>query len=149
MNYNTVKQFKILLIASGLFNIIFALPLLIPEVSNLYLEVLSNINVFLGLGGEAFSIPINSIHSLLINTAGIDLVLIGVIILICSKEPLKNTKIIAANAIGRTIFFFVIGYHILANNLIRLVLVFGIIDLIISILFIYFVLKTKPKTVHK
>lgn len=144
MKINSIeKQFRGILVFSGLFNIIFASPLLIPEISNYYLFFISSLNDALHLGGMAFSLPSNPVHSLLINTAGIDLVLIGVVVLICSSNPMKHRKIILANAIGRTIFFGVVLYYVIVHDLLRIVLVFGVIDLIISCLFLVYTQRMK------
>lgn len=46
----------------------------------------------MGLGGNSISIPSDIFHTLFINTAGIGLVLIGVIVLAVSSDPLSRTN---------------------------------------------------------
>lgn len=139
----TVKQFKNLLQFSGVFNIASAFLLIIPVVYEYYLLFINDINFALGLGGQAVSIPTNPLNALLINTAGIDLVLIGAIVLVVSRKPLKNRAIILLNGIGRLLFALVITYYVFAADLIRIVVVFGLIDVFISIGFLYFLNKTR------
>ncbi len=74
----TLKQFRKLLFFSGVFNIVLALPLVFPVVYEKYFHLLWTINQFFGLGGKELIPPEEGINALLINTAGIDLVLIGV-----------------------------------------------------------------------
>lgn len=117
--------------------------LIFPIAYEEYLKFFNYINFSLNLGGKPFTIPDNPLHALFINTAGIDLVLIGIIILIVSKNPLKNTKIILFNALGRILFALIIAYYILVADVIRIILVFGLIDVFISIGFLIYLFKLK------
>jgi len=74
----TVKQFSRLLFFSGAFNIILAFPLIFPVIYERYFELLWAANQFLSLGGKQLIPPEEGINALLVNTAGIDLVLIGI-----------------------------------------------------------------------
>ncbi len=139
----SIKQFRNLLFFSGSFNIILALPLAFPFLYEKYFILLTNINTYLNLGGEEILPPRDGIPALLINTAGIDLVLIGVVVFYTGFNPLKNLFIPLANAIGRILFAFVIVYYVLFYDIARLVLIIAGIDLAISIGFFYFLFKLK------
>lgn len=143
MNDKSLKQFKNLLRFSGIFNIVSAFLLIIPVVYEYYLLFFNDVNAALGLGGQPVSIPTNPLNALLINTAGIDLVLIGAIVLVASRKPLRNRKIILLNGIGRLVFALIIAYYIFVADLIRIIVIFGLIDVIISIGFLYFLRKTR------
>ena len=143
MKDKTLKRFKNLLKFSGIFNIVSASLLIFPIVYEHYLLFFNQINFALGLGGQAVSIPTNPLNALLINTAGIDLVLIGAVVLVVSKNPLKNRIIILLNAVGRLLFAIIIAYYVFTADLIRIIIVFGLIDVAISIGFLYFLKKTK------
>jgi hypothetical protein len=143
MKNKNLKQFKSLLRFSGIFNIASAALLIIPVVYEYYLLFFNDINLALGLGGQPVSIPTNPLNALLINTAGIDLVLIGAIVLVVSKDPLRNRTIIILNSIGRLLFAFIIGYYVIVADLIRIIIVFGLIDVFISMGFLYYLNKTK------
>jgi len=142
MSDKTLNQFRNLLRFSAVFNIVSAFLLIIPVVYEYYLLFFNDINYALGLGGQPVSIPTNPLNALLINTAGIDLVLIGAIILVVSKNPLKNRTIILMNGIGRLLFALIIAYYVFAADLIRIIVAFGIIDVTISIGFLYYLKKT-------
>lgn len=140
-----VKQFRRLLLFSGIFNISAATLFIFPIVFEYYLEFFNWLNDLLYLGGGHISKPLDSFHALFINTAGIDLVLIGSIVLLTASNPLNRTnrKIILLNGIGRTLFAFIIGYYAIYRDLIGIFVVIGIIDVIITVGFLYFLRKTK------
>jgi len=139
----TINQFRRLLFFSGAFNITLALPLAFPIVSERYLLFLWEVNRFFSLGGREIIYPKEGIASLFINTAGIDLVLIGVIVLYAGFDPLNRKFIPLANAVGRTLFAAVIVYYVIALDIARLVLVIGGMDVAISIGFVYYLVKLK------
>lgn len=143
MNNKVLKQFRIMLRFSGMFNILSAFLLMLPVVYQYYLLFFNDINFALGLGGQPVAIPTNPLNALLINTAGIDLVLIGAIVIIVSKNPLRNRTIILLNGIGRLLFAFIIAYYVLVADLIRIIIAFGLIDVFISFGFLYYLKKTK------
>jgi hypothetical protein len=140
---NTIHRFSLLLRFSGVFNIVSAFMLIFPIAYEAYLKFFNYLNLALNLGGKPVTIPENPLHALFINTAGIDLVLIGVIVLVVSKNPLKNRKIILFNGLGRILFAFVILYYVLVADVIRIIMVFGVIDVFISIGFLIYLYKLK------
>ncbi|NTV68284.1 MAG: hypothetical protein HGB06_11555 [Chlorobaculum sp.] len=75
-----IKLFKKLLVFSGLFNIVLAAPLIIPGFFKSYIKGICSLNDAMGFGGVRPVLPEDGLSQLLINTAGIDLVLIGSIL---------------------------------------------------------------------
>jgi hypothetical protein len=140
---NTVNQFKALLLFSGIFNIVLATPLIFPFLYKQYFQLLWHINVLLSLGGNQPLPPTEGINALLINTAGIDLVLIGVIVIYASLDPINRKFIPIVNAFGRILFASIIIYYCIAYDIARIVLVIGVIDVVISLGFCYYLLKIK------
>lgn len=141
----SVVHFKRFLRFSGLFNITAAFLFMIPHIYAPYLAFFNRLNALLGLGGRDITLPTDIFHTLFINTAGIDLVLIGAIVLIVSKNPLSTTsrQIILANGIGRSLFTVIIGYYAVTESLIGIFVVIGAIDLCITLVFLYYLYKTK------
>ncbi|WP_455672533.1 hypothetical protein [Phocaeicola sp.] len=137
--------FKRFLKFSGVFNIIAATFFIFPQLYKFYIVFYNEVNEFLRLGGTPISIPINPFHELMINTAGIDLVLIGSIILFVSNNPigLTNRKIIISNGIGRLLFFFIVGYYSIYDELLHIIIPFAVIDFFIALIFFYLLYKTK------
>jgi hypothetical protein len=133
-----LRRFRALLTFSGLFNVVLAAPLMVPELHARYFALLWKLNGALSLGGQEPVAPVGGVGALLVNTAGIDLVLIGVIVLYAAGDPLARRFIPAANAAGRTVFAGVIAYYVIAYDVARIVTLIGGIDLAISVAFVYF-----------
>ena len=142
-----IKRFKKLLIFSGLFNIVLAFPLIIPEFFKSYINFIYYLNEAIRLGGVKPVLPEDGLSQLLINTAGLDLILIGSIVLVSSIDPIKFRLIPLLNAIGRTLFAAIIVYYILVYDVLRFVLIIGIIDILISMGFVYFLVQTRKKDI--
>ena len=71
------------------------------------------------------------------------IVLIGSIVLVSAIAPLKYRLIPLLNAVGRTLFAVIIVYYVIAYDIMRFVLVIGVIDVLISIGFIYFLMAIR------
>ncbi len=139
----TIVHFRRLLLFSGAFNIVLAAPLIPPSVYEWYLEFLWKVNSLLGLGGVRPLPLTEGIYALFVNTAGIDLVLIGAIVLYSAFDPVKRIAIPALNAGGRTLFAGIVVYYCVSRDVMGLILVIGIIDVLISCGFMYFIVKLK------
>jgi hypothetical protein len=138
-----INRFRKLLVCSGLFNIVLAAPLIIPGFYKSYINFICYLNNAIGLGGVKPVLPEDGLSQLLINTAGIDLVLIGSIVIVSSADPVKFRMIPLLNATGRTLFASVVVYYVLVYGVLRFVLIIGVIDVLISIGFAYFLVKTR------
>lgn len=138
-----LAQFRWLLFASGSFNIVLAAPLAVPHLAGPYLALLWDINQMLGLPGAPPVVPPPGVGAMLANTAGIDLVLIGTLVIYAGLDPLRRRFIIVANAIGRVIFALLIVYYVITANLAILVLIIGFIDLAISAGFVHFLIRLR------
>ena len=127
----------------AIFNIVLAAPLIIPVIFEKYFQFLWAVNQLLRLGGKQIVPPKEGINALLVNTAGIDLVLIGVIVFYSGFDPIRRKFIPLASAIGRTLFAVIIVYYCIVFDIARLVLVIGGIDILISTGFIYYLIKLR------
>lgn len=138
-----LKAFSNLLFFSGAFNIALAAPLMIPGFTARYFAFLWALNEGVHLGGARPVAPLEGVNGLLVNTAGIDLVLIGVIVIYAGFSPATRLFIPLVNAIGRTVFACVVIYYVVAFDVARIVLVLGVIDLAISAGFFYYIVKIR------
>lgn len=129
---DTLRNFRFLLVFSGLFNILVAGPLMLPGFSDSYLFYLSDLNASLHLGGLPYLRPVNPAHMLLMNTAGIDLVIIGALVLYAAFDPDGRRGIALFSAIGRLLFAAITGYYVLTAHLMPLVLAPALVDVAIS-----------------
>ncbi|MGB3588806.1 MAG: hypothetical protein WBA23_19835 [Tunicatimonas sp.] len=133
-NERTLQQW---LTFSGWFNILAAFPLMMPGLADLYLTQLSRLNTALGWGGAIYEVPNLPVHALLINTAGADLVLVGLVVLYAARQPLARKGIIVLNAIFRSLFIVVVLYYVFSFDLMRLFVLFALADVIIVAGFAY------------
>lgn len=143
MNNKTLKNFKILLKVSGLFNMTVAFLFIFPFTYEYYIEFFNIVNESFYLGGSLITIPTDTFHSLFINTAGIDLVLIGSFVLLASIDPLSkiSKSIIIFNGAGRFLFSIIIVYYTITKGMIGIFVVIGMIDIIITSGFIFYLNK--------
>lgn len=137
------SNFSKLLIFSGLFNITLALPLAFPGSVAPYFQFMWFMNQWLGLGGIEPAVALSPINAFFVNTAGIDLVLVGIIVIYSGLAPLKRKFIPIANAAGRTIFAVLVVYYTVIFDLVQIILVIGAIDLVISTGFVYYLLRLR------
>ena len=143
-----IKRFSKLIFFSGTFNIVLAFPLIFPLFYEKYFQLLWRVNQFLNLGGKEFIPPKEGINALLINTAGIDLVLIGIIVFYAGFDPVQRRFIPMVNAIGRALFAVIVVYYCIVFDIARLVLFIGAIDVLISAGFCYYLIKLKKRIVY-
>jgi len=114
-----------------------------PVIHEKYFQFLWAVNQFFSLGGKQLIVPKEGINALFVNTAGIDLVLIGVIVFYSGFDPIRRKFIPLANAIGRTLFAAIVVYYCIVFDIARLILVIGGIDLLISAGFCYYLIKLR------
>ena len=145
MNAN-LKPLRRLLLFAGFFNISLAFPLAVPWLIGPYLGALSSLDATLGLGGKPLEVPAPGAPALLANTAGIDLVLIGVLVLYAAFDPARRTFIVVANAAGRLLFALVVAYYVVAFDVARIVLAIAGIDVAIGIGFVTLLLPARGPT---
>lgn len=136
-----------LLTFAGVFNILLASPLVVPCLIGPYLGALSSVNALLALGGKPLEVPAAGAPALLANTAGIDLVLIGVLVIYAALDPRRRSFIVVANAAGRLLFALVVAYYVLRFDVARLVLGIAGIDVALGLAFLY-LLRREPAPVE-
>jgi hypothetical protein len=132
------RWFRRLLIVGGIYNIVLAAPLVPPGLYRGYFDLLWNVNRALGLGGVRPIPPESGIVGFLVNTAGLGLVVIGVLVAASSVDPHRYRLIPLVNVVGRGAFVATILYYVVAYDIARIVLVVGSIDVVICLGFIYF-----------
>ena len=143
LDVRRTKRFRAFLVFSGLFNITLAAPLMLPELTGRYLALLWRVNGLLSLGGREPVAPAGGVGALLAYTAGVDLVLIGVLVLYAARDPLSRWFIPAANAAGRSAFALIVLYYVVVYEVARIVLLIGLVDVIVSGVFAYYLLSLR------
>lgn len=142
---DTIHSFRTLLLFGGLFNILFASPLMFPGFADNYLYFLSYMNGLMHLGGHPYVRTVNPAHSLLVNVAGIDLVLIGSMVIYAAFDPDKRKGIVLLNVIGRLVFAALAAYYVFALSLMPLVLAPAVVDIGFCIGFLGFLVVLQKR----
>lgn len=142
-----IKNFKTWVVGAGLFNIIAAFPLAMPFTLKFFYSFWNRLNHLLGLGGQDLVVPENGNNLLWINTCGLALFLVGLLLLYASKDLKNRMGIPLLNGIIRIAFSFLVMYYVIVADISRIILVIAVIDLIIAVVFIYYysILKNKQK----
>lgn len=107
-----------------------------PGLDDRYLQFLSGLNASMGFGGTPMVMPAHPAHELLINTAGIDLVLIGAMVLYAASDPERRQGIVLLNAIGRLLFAAIAAWYVLDAGLLPLVLLVALVDVVTGFVFL-------------
>jgi hypothetical protein len=134
-------RFRGVLTFSGLFNIVLAAPLMVPELYRSYLALLWKLNKVLSLDGQEPIVSSGGISALFVNTAGIDLVLIGLFVLYSAGKPLSRRYIPAVNAAARLVFAGIIFYYVIVYDIARVVMLIGCVDILISGVFAWYLIS--------
>ena len=134
---------------AGIFNLIAASPLATPFSYSSYLTLLGSLNKSLGLQGQALTPTTDSFGILAINTAGLALALVGLLLIYAATNLKERVGIPLMNAIARLIFTGLVVYYLLTVDLARIILGIAFIDTVIAVVFLYFILIRKNDGIYK
>lgn len=132
-------------LGAGIFNVIAAFPLSMPFLYRQYYALFNSINSMFGLGGREVFPPAEGENMLFINTAGLALVLVGMLLIYASNNIRYRIGIPFLNAIVRMVFSFLLLYYIFTENILRILMVIGVIDIVIAISFFYHIYQINSK----
>jgi hypothetical protein len=105
----------------------------------IFLGISNGLNKALGLGGTLGALPTNVNNLLMINTLGVILVFLGILLIIASLDLEKRAWFVFWEGLIRIVFFVLSLYFILFKSVAPIVLIFGVIDLIIAIIYMYYI----------
>ncbi len=132
-----MKALKNWVIGAGVFNVIAAFPLAMPFTVNSFYAFWNFLNHSLNLEGQDFVLPENGNNLLWINTCGLALFLVGLMLLYASRDLENRMGIPLLNGIIRVIFSILVVYYVVVFDISRIILAIAIIDVIIGIMFFY------------
>ena len=93
----------------------------------------------LGLGGTVLSMPENLNNLVMINILGLIVVFVGIFLIIASLDIEKRAWFVFWEGLGRIFVFLFFLYYVLFSSAGQILLLFGIIDLIIGIIYMYYI----------
>ncbi|MFH1635999.1 MAG: hypothetical protein ABIG63_18560 [Chloroflexota bacterium] len=79
-----------------------------------------------------------------INTSGLALCLVGLMLIYASMNLKDRIGIPFLNAVARIIFAILLVYYVVVQDIAKILLSLAAIDLVISVAFIYYILALRP-----
>jgi hypothetical protein len=128
---------------TGIFNIVAYAPLLCPFTLKIFLGTSSGLGNALGLGGTVLSMPENVNHVIMINLLGLMVVFLGIFLIIASLDMEKRAWLVFWIGVTKISVFLFFLYFVLFSSAAQILLLFGIIDLIIGIIYMYYIFTIK------
>jgi hypothetical protein len=129
-------------LGAGVFNIVAAFPLSLPFFYKHYYAIFNALNAGASLGGGTLLPPTDG-NGLFINTMGLALVLVGMMMIYASKDLDHRKGIPLLNAIIRLVFPVYLIYYLAARQLPWILALFGVVDIAISMNLFYYLHKSR------
>ena len=138
-----IEHFRRWVFWTGIFNIVAYSALLCPVTLKIFLSTSNGLGDALGLGGTVFSMPENVNHVIMINILGLLVVFLGIFLIMASLDIEKRVWFVFLEGLVRFFVFLFFLYYVLFSNAGQILLLFGIIDLIIGIICMYYIFTIK------
>jgi len=128
---------------TGIFNIVAYVALLCPFTLKIFLDTSKGLSNTVGLGGTALSMPENVNNVIMINILGLVVVFLGIFLIIASLDIERRAWFVFWEGLTRIFVFLFFLYFVLYGSAAHILLLFGIIDLIIGIIYMYYIFSIK------
>jgi hypothetical protein len=139
MTSDKTGRFRRWVFWTGIYDIVAFGVLACPFTLKMFLSVSNGLNEALGLGGTLAAFPVNANNLLMINTLGVILIFLGIMLIVASLDIERRAWFVFWEGLIRIIFFILSFYVILFKGAAQIVFVFGIIDLIIAVIYLYYI----------
>jgi Ca2+/Na+ antiporter len=143
MNDAASAPFRKWVLGAGIFNTIAAFPLSMPYLYKYFYAFLKSVNAAMGLGGTELIPPKEGVNVLLVNTAGLAVVLVGLMLIYASADLKNRRGIPFLNAIARLIFCGLLIYYLLVEDIARILIAYVLIDTFIACVFLYYIFRLR------
>ncbi len=143
MGVTLMNSFQKWVFGAGVFNVVAGFPLAMPFLYRSYYIIFNSLNHKIGLGGMDLEPPVEGINMLLINTAGLALALVGLMLIYASANLKTRIGIPFLNAVIWLIFSGLLVYYMIAEDISRILVSLAVIDIVIAIAFLYFIFQFK------
>ena len=124
---------------TGIFNIVAYAALMCPFTLKIFFGTSTGLSNALGLGGTVLSMPENVNNVIMINILGLIVVFLGIFLIIASLDIEKRAWFVFWEGLTRIFVFLFFLYYVLFSSAAQILLLFGIIDLIIGIIYMYYI----------
>ncbi|MGD2126276.1 MAG: hypothetical protein PVG99_09365 [Desulfobacteraceae bacterium] len=137
------EHFRLWVFWTGIFNIVGYAALMCPFSLKIFMGASNGLGRALGLGGTALSMPENVNHVLMINILGLVVVFLGILLIIASLDIEKRAWFVFWEGLLRIFVFLFFLYYVLFSSAAQITLMFGVIDLIIGLIYMYYIFTIK------
>jgi hypothetical protein len=124
---------------TGIFNIVVYGALVCPFSLKIFVDISNSLSSAIGLGGAVLTLPSNVNNLMMINTLGLLLIFLGIFLVIASMDIQNRAWLPFWEGLLRIIFFLLSLYFVIFKNSSQIVLVFGLVDLVIGIIYWYYI----------
>lgn len=124
---------------TGIFNVVAYGSLVCPFTLKTFFDISNALKNASGLGGAVFLLPSNVNNLLMINTVGLIVIFLGILLIIASFDIQNRAWFVFWEGWVRTIFFLYSLYFVIFKGAAQLLIVFGLIDLFIAIIYWYYI----------
>jgi hypothetical protein len=128
---------------TGIFNIVAYAALMCPFTLKIFLCTSTGLSNALGLGGTVLAMPVNANNVIMINILGLIVVFLGIFLIIASLDIEKRAWFVFWEGLTRIFVFLFFFYYVLFSGAAQILLLFGVIDLIIGIIYMYYIFTIK------
>jgi len=142
---NSIKfiHFRWWVFWTGIFNIVAYGALMCPYTLKAFSGISIGLSNALGLGGVVLSMPENINHVILINILGLIVVLLGIFLIIASLDIRNRAWFVFWEGLIRIFVFLFLLYYVIFSSAAQILLLFGVIDLVIAIIYMYYIFTIK------
>jgi hypothetical protein len=124
---------------TGIFNIVAYGALACPFSLKFFVNISNNLSSAIGLGGAVLTLPSNVNNLMMINILGVFVIFLGIFLIIASMDIQNRAWFPFWEGLLRIIFFLLSLYFVIFKNTAQIVFVFGVVDLIIGIIYWYYI----------
>ena len=138
-----IVHFKRWVFWTGFFNIVAYAALMCPFTLKIFIGTSTGLSNALGLGGTVLSMPENVNHVILINILGLSIVFLGICLIIASLDIRNRAWFVFWEGLIRIFIFLFFLYYVVFSSAAQILLLFGVIDLVIAIIYMYYIFTIK------
>ena len=135
--------FKWWVFSTGLFSLVIYGAIANPFTLKLYIDALNHSSTLLGLGGLALALPANANNLMMINLLGGFLVAVNLLLIISSLDIEDRAWFVFWAGWIRIMAFAMIAYFVFSRDCSKILIVFGIFELLGAGIYFYYILTIK------
>jgi hypothetical protein len=138
-----IAHFRWWVFWTGIFNIVGYAALICPFTLKIFIATSNALGNAMGLGGTALSMPDNINHVIMFNIVGLLVVFAGIFLIVASLDIEQRAWFVFWEGLLRIFVFLLLAYFVFFSGAAQILLLFGIIDLIIGIIYLYYLFSIK------